>query len=334
MASIPDFMVLSPQLMSLTFILKAFGSVLRRIDNQATDELFLNSGLYTGVATMIYLPAAVFFFVFLSALIFFSTAISRRLMLYIFGFLLVLGMGAVYFLWRGDFLVFSQSFFVLGLFQDGEMILDTWQLLLLSGPLVFVLIMTTLKALSSSRLTIFQQRVQQVIWFMFFGGLFCFLLTNKKTTLELVFFVPLIAYFLTHYFLLPKKRILQVLMPSFILVLLVGFSIYSYKNLTNDLLVEESPASRQKVLVLSEKFGYYLRKPAGSPCFSQPHCDTAFKGLDYYGAAANIYEWLKKSDPELIIDEMDLMPHIFLRFPLVEQSYRKTGTKSYIKISN
>ena len=64
MISVPDFMTLSPQLMSLTFILLALRNVLRRIDNQVTDELFLNSGIYIGIATMIYLPSFVFFLVF------------------------------------------------------------------------------------------------------------------------------------------------------------------------------------------------------------------------------------------------------------------------------
>ncbi len=78
MVSVPDFMTLSPQLLSLTFILLALRNVLRRIDNQVTDELFLNSGIFIGVATMIYLPAAVFFLVFLVALILLSTAVLRR----------------------------------------------------------------------------------------------------------------------------------------------------------------------------------------------------------------------------------------------------------------
>jgi len=56
-------------------------NILRRIDNQVTDELFLNSGIYLGIAAMIYLPSTIFFFVFLFALILFSTAVTRRLLL-------------------------------------------------------------------------------------------------------------------------------------------------------------------------------------------------------------------------------------------------------------
>ena len=83
-ASVTDFMTLSPQLISLTFILLALRNIIRRIDNQATDELFLSSGIYVGVATMIFLPASVFLLVFLFSLILFSSAIPRRLLIYLF----------------------------------------------------------------------------------------------------------------------------------------------------------------------------------------------------------------------------------------------------------
>ena len=40
-ASIPDFMALSPQMMSMTFILLGFYNILERIANEDTDDLFL-----------------------------------------------------------------------------------------------------------------------------------------------------------------------------------------------------------------------------------------------------------------------------------------------------
>jgi len=334
MLCIPDFMALSPQLISMTFILMTLSSVLRRIDNQVTDGLFLNSGLFVGIASMIYLPASIFFFVFLFALIIFSSAITRRLLLYLFGFLLILVLCAVYFLWRGDLYFFTEFFFKEGLIMNADQLLTKLEIIIQSSIFITVLVLAVLKAIIASRLTIFQKRVQQVIWFMFIGGLGCFFLVNKKTGIELVFLVPLIAYFLTHYFMLLRSKIFKFIMPGIVIFGLLGFNCYAYSNLLDSLTVNEIPTKKNNVLVLDENFGYYLYKESGSPCFSRALCNQAFEGLDYYEASTNIYKLFNKASPDLIIDEIGIVPSLFYRFPLLEKEYAKQDSKTYIKISN
>ncbi len=332
--SIPDFMSLSPQLMSMTFILKALSSVLRRIDNQATDELFLNSGLFVGTAAMIYLPASIFFFVFLVSLIVFSSAITRRLLLYFFGFTLVIGLCAVYFLWRGDMYYFLEFFFKQGLLLEGEQLLSPWEIIMVSGFLIGAFIIAIFKAISASRLTNFQQRLQQVIWFMFLGGIGCFFMANKKTGLELLYMTPLLAYFLTHYFMLIRRRIAKAIMPAIVVFGMIGFNIFSYGNFLEPLIVPEVVTDQKNVMVLNENFGYYLEKESGSPCFSKPICMQAFEGLDYYESSAGIYKLIEKSTPDLIIDEIGIAESLFFRFPLLEEQYKKRNSNSYVRINN
>lgn len=334
MLSIPDFMALSPQLMSMTFILYALSSVLRRIDNQATDELFLNSGLFVGIATMIYLPSFIFFFVFLSALILFSSAIARRLLLYLFGFSLIFGMNALFFFWRGDLYFFMEFFFIKGLFIEGDILLSAWEIMLLSSVFIVVFVITVGKSFSAVRLTNFQQRVQQVIWFMFAGGVCCFFLANKKTGIELIFLIPLVAYFLSHYFITIRKRFSKAIMPVLVVFGLLGFSVYSYTNLLDPLMVSEVPSNEESVLVLDENFGYYLNKESGTPCFSKELCMQAFEGLEFYEASASIYKLLERANPDLIIDELDIAPSLFYRFPLLAKKYKKRGSKTYYRSSN
>ncbi len=332
--SIPDFMSLSPQLMSMTFILKALSSVLRRIDNQVTDELFLNSGLFVGIAAMIYLPAAIFFFVFLVSLIVFSSAITRRLLLYFFGFTLVIGLCAVYFLWRGDIYNFTEFFFKQGLLLEADQLLSVWDITKISAFLIGVFVVAIFKAISASRLTNFQQRLQQVIWFMFLGGIGCFFLANKKTGLELLYMTPLLAYFLTHYFMLVRKKIFKAIMSAIVVFGLISFNIYSYSSFLEPLIVSEIEVSEENVLVLDEDFSYYLNKEAGTPCFSKPICLQAFEGLDYYESSAGIYKLIDQAKPELIVDNIGITESLFFRFPLLEGQYVKRGSNNYVRISN
>ncbi|MEM6831660.1 MAG: DUF6427 family protein, partial [Bacteroidota bacterium] len=260
MLSIPDFMALSPQLMCVTFILMTLGNVLRRIDNQSTDELFLNSGIYVGIATMFYLPAFVFLFVFLISFIIFSTALLRRLMLYLFGFFLVFLACITYFYWRGDYAYFIDFFLKKGLTLSAEKLMSWKTIFLVSIPLMITLIIAIVKNISAARLTNFQQRVQQVIWLIFFGGIVCFFLSNRKTTLELVFVIPLVTYFLNQYFILIHRRFYKFIMPGVIIFGLLGYNIYAYQTLFEPQVNDPHFRYDDRVLVLGEFPSYYKDK--------------------------------------------------------------------------
>ena len=81
-----DCATLSPVLMSLTFLLLAFGSLLRQLGRKgATDEVF-EVGVYVGVAAMFYLPSGLFILWVSLSLLFFTGATLRQHSLTLFGF--------------------------------------------------------------------------------------------------------------------------------------------------------------------------------------------------------------------------------------------------------
>ena len=334
MVSIPDFMTLSPQLMSLTFVLLSLQNVLRRIDNQVTDELFLNSGIFIGVATMIYLPAIVFYLVFLFALILFSTAVTRRLLLYLFSFLLVFTLCSLYFYWRGDFWFFIESYISQNLFQTISSPLSVLEVFGLTAPFIFIFFLSVFKTWSAGRPTNFQQKIQQVIWLMFFGGITTFFLSNEKSMHELVFMIPAIVYFWTHYFILLKRRIFQFVMPGLMIFGLIGFSGYCYLNLTEPLVIKEQQSSNEATMILGANLNYYSSQKILTPCFNDHISRKAFEGLGFYLSAGELYKLIVQADPLIIIDEMSIMSEIKTRFPEIEERYQMQGQNLYRKISN
>lgn len=335
MIAVPDFMALSPHLLSLTFVLLALRNVLRRIDNQATDELFLNSGLFTGIATMLFLPSIVFFLVFLVSLILFSTAVARRLLLYCFGFLLVFAMCTLYFYWTGSYNLFIGSFLIKGFLLPASELINLNGYLILSGPFILIFLLSVAKTWSSARLTNFQQKIQQVIWLMFLGGFSTLFLSNEKVGHELVFSVPVIAYFWTHYFVLLKRRLFRAIMPGLMIFGLIGFSVFTYTDLVRDITVADSERKAQNgTMILGERLGAYKESEMLSPCFNQVLCEDAFDRIDYYESAVRVYEIIRKSDPDKIIDETGIAPSLFQRFPNLAVQYRKSGNNTYLKISN
>ncbi|MEM6735436.1 MAG: hypothetical protein AAF620_05135 [Bacteroidota bacterium] len=332
--SIPDFMTLSPQLMSLTFILLTLRNVFRRIDNQVTDELFLSSGIFIGLAVMIYLPACVFFLVFLFSLVLFTTAIARRLFLYFFGFLLVLSLFFVYYYLFGVHILFVERFIVDGFFASTLKFAPLKDLFVISAPLAFVFLIAVFKTVKSAKLTNFQQKVQQVIWILLLGGIATFFLSNEKSGLELLFTVPVIAYFLTHYFILLKKQVFVFIMPGAVIFGLLFYSGYTYQNIPKSLIIKEQDPIEGKVLVLGEKLELYAKLEMITPCFNEYISRKALEGIDYYEKAVILYDILQQADPDIIIDELNAMPKLMFRFPYLEETYSKVSSSDYRKINN
>ncbi|RYF54252.1 MAG: hypothetical protein EOO39_39630, partial [Cytophagaceae bacterium] len=82
-----DCLTLSPVLMSTSFLLLAFGTLIKQMDRRgATDEVF-EVGFYIGIAALFYLPSALFILWAILSLLFYTGATFRQYSLSLFGFL-------------------------------------------------------------------------------------------------------------------------------------------------------------------------------------------------------------------------------------------------------
>ncbi len=82
-----DCLTLSPVLMSTSFLLLAFGTLIKQMERRgATDEVF-EVGFYIGIAALFYLPSALFIIWASLSLLFYTGASFRQHSLALFGFL-------------------------------------------------------------------------------------------------------------------------------------------------------------------------------------------------------------------------------------------------------
>ena len=331
--SVVDYMTLSPALMSLTFILMALSNIIRRIDNQATDELFLSSGIYIGVATMIYLPSGVFLLVYLFSLILFSSAVPRRLLLYVFGFLLVFVFCGLYYYLFDSFQFFVDRALLRGVFLPSRLSLDTLQILTLGAPFALMLLLSLLKKFGQLRLTNFQQKVEQVMWFIFVGGIATFFLSNERVALELYFVVPVVAYFWTHYFVLLRRSFFKVVMPFLLVFGVLSSSLYFYHDTATSLLVTNT-GENKKVMMIGEKLEIYTNTEVATPFLNAVISEDINKELDTYTGAENFNSLFLKIQPDEIWDEQGVFEKIFFRLPEIERTYQRQETNKYRRTSN
>ena len=78
MCGIVDFMTVSPQLLSQTFVLLIIQNTILKVDNYASDELMLSSGVIIGLAFLTYAPTIIFLPVFLYTVIFLCHNIGSK----------------------------------------------------------------------------------------------------------------------------------------------------------------------------------------------------------------------------------------------------------------
>ena len=331
--SVPDFRTLSPQLMSVTFVLLALRNVFRRIGNQVTDELFLSSGLFIGIAAMIYLPSSIFFFVFLFSLILFSTAILRRLLLYFFGFSLVFVLCALYFYMLGVLDLFVSRALMSGMLLTPRVAFTWIEFVKIGAPFAFLLAISVIQKFGSIRMTNFQQKVDQVIWLLFFGGLVTIFVSNERTGSELIFLVPVIAYFWTYYFILLKRRVFKTLMPAILVFGILTFSCYSYRSHTTSLLVNGTDAT-EHTMVFGEGLEIYAEAKMSTPFLCDPIASEFLTELDEYAGAEKIHFLLTKLEPKVLDDRMNAVEKLQVRYPYFMEKYRKVGPNRYQRISN
>jgi len=331
-----DFSSFSPVLLSITFLLLALNNIFKRIDKTTRDELFLNTGIYLGLAALFYLPSSFFLLAFLISLLFFTASITRRYLLLIYGFLLPVLLTWLYYFWHGAHLEFFSFFFESIFTLDAKVFLDFSSLLVIfSIPLLYLFI-SLLRLSSKTRYVNFQVKYQYVMFFTIVAGFLSLLITKEVSAFQLMILVPGFAFFISHLFLLTrpglKREILFTIFWGGILSInLAGFyQVSPLERLINqeNLTVKPSPwqshTKGKKVLLLDENLHVYANCRHATPYFNWEFSTRHFDNLGYYDNLTAIFENFQADLPEIIIDPQDRAREIFSKIPPLGQKYRSS----------
>lgn len=331
-SAIPDAYSLSPELMSLTFILLSLNNIFRRIDNEVQDELFLYAGLYLGIAILFYLPAVVYFVVLLSSLLLFASPAGRRLLLFFYGLVLPVLIAFCYFYWHGAHWAFLDSYLMRGILAARSFNIGIVPLLISASFFLFLFLLTVVSVLSKGKFANFQTKIQQVMILTIGGGVLAMLVSVELGPSQLILFLPALSFFVSHYVLLLKKPFYRLTVPY---LLVIGLLIYPYlpmHHMDFELSGNEKP-HQAKLLYLGTGLHPYASYRIASPFLDQKLSEGWLKKLDYYQPSAGIFDNLIASDPEIIQDEWGVIDKVFFRFPEFELRYEKRGS-NYVKVKD
>lgn len=334
-----DFLTLTPVLMSITFLLLALNNIFSHIEFRAKqDEMILNIGLFIGVAYLFYLPNITFGLAALLIFTFFTGTVARRYLLMLYGFVLPMLLAASYFLMGGRLKAFIYNFLNPLLDYEVEQYMSlTGVFILFSIPLVF-LILAFVRMGQRARFTNYQVRLTQVMFVWIIFSLAFIFISGTLSPNIFAIFVPPVAFFLSHYFLLIRKKWMAELafFAFFASVILFNLGIYfgffiSEERLGfNNYLVQGNDQWKNKrVLVLDHNLEPYLNAHPATPFLNWQLSEELFRNPEYYDNLTILHQGLVQDLPDVIIDKHNVMPFVLERLPQVQTRYKTSGDNIY-----
>jgi len=322
-----DFLVISPSLLSLTFVLLALSNIYKRIDNQTRDELFMRTGVYLGIAAMFFLPTVMLFLTFLIILIVYSNSLLRRLLLMSVGFALVGLIVTGYFYAIGALDGFK-AFFLSSLWNFSNVnYFSSWRVIAFLAFPVLLVVFTIFYIYWKGKYANFQLKFQQAMLFLLVGSGMMLLIVIEHAYFSWIFMMPVAAFFMAHLLLLMKNKLYLEGLNIVMLILVFLISSISYKwSLEKEesyFVRNETPIilEGKKILVLGDELFNYQSATSATPYLNWRINRTVFQETAYYDNLTNILAAFESDPPEMIVDQEGLMPKVMELIPILKKTY-------------
>jgi hypothetical protein len=332
----PDFYLLSPALLSTTFLLLMLRRVFELSDrnDRGSDEDIFSVGLYLGMATLAHFPTLAFLGVVVWGVGAFRAVGLRQLGLIAFGLAMPWCAVALYYFYLDALPNFYQNY-VLGNLLLSDVAFAGWaDVLWMQLVPVAVAVAGVLRAFSERGFVNFQVNCQRVMVVWMLCGLGALLIAPNFAVFHLLANVPAAAFFATHYFLLFRRPVLMELAFLVLLALLAatgyGFVPERWKGKPwapqagTMLRLPDRPWQEEgrKVLVLGVSPAHYRGNALATPFLNWELASDYLSMLDNYAVAASVQAYFAADPPDLIVDQARLAPELFRHLPLLEAQYR------------
>jgi hypothetical protein len=328
-----DLLAITPELLASTLLLLALNNLFKEIEFRVDrDSIVLNMGVFLGLSSLfvfsyaIFLPGAVFI------LIAFARTNIRKILLLVFGFVLVHGvLFTLYYCYERTDALWA-NFYIASIDQVGTTLVGfTSLLVLLAVPaafFVFSLFMLTREA----RFTKYQSQLFQTIFLWLAIALVQVWLKAERTPHSFYVCIPPIAYFISHYLLLIRRKAIAEAMLWVFVMGVLSISTISHYGLLKyvdyaKLFPASSPYERnvihKKVMVVGDDIALYRHNTLSGYFLDGDLSRKYFDAPDFYENIVAIHQSLLMDPPDVIVDENDKMGPIIKRIPYLKDAYRK-----------
>ena len=334
-----DCSTLSPALMANTFLLLAFGTLIKQMQREgATNEVF-EAGFYLSIATLFYLPALVFIVWIFFSLLLYTGSNFRQHTLTFFGFVFPIAFMLLLFFFRDSLDDLNRNLLISSI-RARQYNLNDFQsvLVVLFLPILFGLL-GFFRTVSYGRFVNFQTRVQQIMLLWLVAAAVSIILMPYLAPMQFIVFLPPVVFFTTNFFLLFRKRWLAEII---FLSLLFGVLFIQYQGVINiipnwntlqlnNLRTKNAPLpvaiQKQKILVIGKNEGEYRNNFPATAYLNWDLARYDLENVNNYASVISIFDNFTADPPTYIVDKANLVPKIFARLPELAKDYHPTQWK-------
>lgn len=342
-----DCSTLSPVLMATTFILLAFGTLIRQMQREGvTDEVF-ELGFYLSVATLFYLPMGLFAFWSFASMLLYTGANFRQHTLAFFGYIFPIALTALFFFFRDALDDFSQNLLTSAFrtrrynLNDFLGVIGTMAGIFLLGGLGFV------QTIGYPRFINYQSRCQQIMMLWSIIAVISIALMPFIAPMQFIIFIPPLAFFAVNFFMLMQRRWLSEILFLVVFVAVLFFR-YQASFLNNSFAFNKSAGlenlkikntllpsqiHKQKILVIGKDDGEYKDNFPATAYLNWELARYDFDNLDSYESVISIFGNFTADPPTYVIDKVNVMPRLFKRLPELGKRYQTTRWKGIYRLS-
>jgi hypothetical protein len=201
----PEFMVLSPAMFAITFVLIGINYMLFHLQYRGSEENILSTGVVFGLASLFDPSSTIFILLIFAIYIFYSNTLNRRYLLLVYGLVFPYLLIWIYYLWKGEGQEFwvqtSQNIFSI----SSEYLIPLNQLaVLISLPLLIAFI-SAIQTITGVGLTVLQIVTQKTLLLLGFFAIGAVFLNDQISANSLIYLAPTLAFFISQ-FLLTRER--------------------------------------------------------------------------------------------------------------------------------
>ena len=336
-----DLLATTPELIASALLLLALNNMFKEIEFRVDrDSIVLKLGVFLGLASLFVFSYTVFLIGTIFILIAFARASFRKILLLLFGYGLIHGvLFTIYYYY--DHTADLWTNFYVGTWQQSHVALVSTKTFLMLGAIPsFYFIISLLMLTREARFTKYQSQLFQVLLLWLFIAVLHAWLTVELTPHSFLTFLPPLAYFISHYFLLIRRRRLAEIMLWLLIAGLVSVNFLvrnrqvkgaDYSGLFPKKSAYEASIVNDRILIVGEDVGLYRQNRLAGYFLDWDLSRKYFVEPDGYENIVKIYKSIKEDPPEVIVDENNLMEPILERIPGLKTLYRKEG-KIYRKL--
>lgn len=329
-----DTLMLSGELVGLTFLLLALNNLFKEIEFRVQrDETIFNLGLFISLASLFSFAYCIYVICAVVVLFFFTRTPLRKFLLLVFGFLLP-HLLIVTFAYLNDSLSkLWEYYYVANLRFNRQTFISFQSLLILGAVPLFYFIVSVFMLQREARFSKYQSQLLQTM-FLWIGFSFLYLLYCKSFRPQnLIVFIPALAFMFSHFFLfIRRKRLAE--MNFWVLLIGVVATCYlaRYQKLTSvsyESLVVPPPAegapSNKRILVLENDLTYFRNNKLATPYLNWGLSEGVFRNPGYYENVTEVYHFLRTDPPQIILDRENLMKPFLEQMPEIKKLYVRSG---------